>query len=326
LTVADIEIRQYSCPVATVRTKRLARRDLVPLALAAACWGLGTVVAKRAIDEMAPLVVLPIQLAGSLVVLALLMRRAGLALRGSPRLLGRLGLLNPGLAYALGLIGLTSISASLYVLLWALEPMLILILAAIFLGEAVSRRFVVLSVVAAAGTALAVYDPAAGGQWAGVVLVVAGVACCAAYTVIARRWVGTADSTAQVVLAQQAHALAFALVVALLLAWAGGGTGWSTISVPAVVAALGSGLLYYTAAYWFYLGALRRVPAGLAASSFYMIPVFGLLGSFVLLGERLEPAAWAGIGIVTLAIVAIVRLPTPSGARRSAAAGDPATG
>jgi drug/metabolite transporter (DMT)-like permease len=30
----------------------VARRDLLLLALAAACWGLGTVVSKRAIDEM----------------------------------------------------------------------------------------------------------------------------------------------------------------------------------------------------------------------------------------------------------------------------------
>ena len=36
--------------------------------------------------------------------------------------LAALGVLNPGVAYALGLIGLTSITASLSVLLWALEP------------------------------------------------------------------------------------------------------------------------------------------------------------------------------------------------------------
>ena len=62
---------------------------------------------------------LPIQLAASLVVLALLMRRRGMSLRGSPAILSRLGVLNPGLAYALGLLGLGSISASLAVLLWA---------------------------------------------------------------------------------------------------------------------------------------------------------------------------------------------------------------
>ena len=60
------------------------------------------------------------------------MRRQGISFRseGSP-LLGRLGLLNPGAAYALSLLGLTTITASLSVLLWALEPLMILFLAAL---------------------------------------------------------------------------------------------------------------------------------------------------------------------------------------------------
>jgi probable blue pigment (indigoidine) exporter len=295
--------------VAHPPTRPVARRDLVLLALAAACWGLGTVVSKRAIGEMPPLVLFPIQLTSSLVVLALLMRRAGLPLLGSPRLLGRLGLLNPGLAYALGLIGLTYISASLYVLLWALEPLLILLLAGIFLDEGITRRLVLLSATAAAGMGLVVYDGSTSGQWPGVVLVLAGVACCAAYTVIARRWVATSDSTAQVVLAQQAYALAFAVVVALAAGLVGGGLRWSGVSTTALFSAVGSGLLYYAAAYWFYLSALRRVPASLAATSFYLIPVFGVIASFGLLGERLDVGQWVGVGIVVVAILSIIRLP-----------------
>ncbi|MFI5054078.1 MAG: DMT family transporter [Acidimicrobiia bacterium] len=292
-------------------TRPLARRDLLLLAAAAACWGLGTVISKRAIEEMPPLVLFPIQLASSLVVLAVLMRRSRLPLLGSPRVLGRLGLLNPGLAYALGLIGLMSISASLYVLLWALEPLLILVLAGIFLGERITRRFALLSATAAAGMALVVYDGSTSGQWPGVVLVIAGVVCCAAYTVIARRWVGTADSTAQVVLAQQAYALVLAMALALAVGLVGGDLRWSGISWAALMAAVVSGLLYYAAAYWFYLGALRSVSASLAATSFYLIPVFGLFASFALLGERLGAVEWVGVGIVALAIVSIIRLPTP---------------
>ncbi len=308
-------------------TRPFARRDLLLLALAAACWGLGTVVSKRAIGEMPPLVLFPIQLTASLVVLALLMRRAGLPLLGSPRLLGRLGLLNPGLAYALGLIGLTYISASLNVLLWALEPLLILLLAGIFLDEGITRRLVLLSAMAAAGMGLVVYDGSTSGQWPGVVLVLAGVACCAAYTVIARRWVATSDSTAQVVLSQQAYALAFAVVVALAAGLVGGGLRWSGVSTTALVSAVGSGLLYYTAAYWFYLSALRRVPASLAATSFYLIPVFGVIASFGLLGERLAVGQWVGVGIVVVAILSIIRLPARGAtATRGATARDLLTG
>ncbi len=304
----------------TVVSVSVARHDLLLLALAAACWGLGTVVSKRAIEELTPLVLFPIQLMASLVVLALLMRRAGLPLVGSPRLLARLGILNPGLAYALGLIGLTYVSASLYVLLWALEPLLILLLAGIFLDEGITRRFAFLSAIAAVGMGLVVYDPATSGQWPGILLVIAGVACCAAYTVIARRWVRTSDSTAQVVLAQQAYALVFAMGLAVAAGLVDGNLRWSGVSATALFSAVGSGLLYYAAAYWFYLSALRRVPASLAATSFYLIPVFGVVASFVLLGERLELGQWFGVGIVVVAVGSIIRLST----RVSTAASDAA--
>jgi drug/metabolite transporter (DMT)-like permease len=299
----------------------IARRDLLLLALAAACWGLGTVASKRAIVEMPPIVLFATQLAASVTVMAVVMRLRGLSLQGSPRLLSRLGILNPGLAYAFGLVGLTYISASLYVMLWALEPLLILLLAGIFLGEGISRRFVLFSALAAAGMGLVVYGPSTSGQWPGVLLVLAGIACCAAYTVIARRWVGTSDSTAQVVLAQQAYALVFAVALALAVALIGG-IRWSVVSPTGLSSAVGSGLLYYAAAYWFYLSALRRVPASLAATAFYLIPVFGLGASFALLGDRLERGQWLGVGIVVVAVVSIIRLPTP--ALRAAVSAAPA--
>ena len=55
----------------------VARRDIVALILAATCWGVGTVISKAALDEIPPFTLLPIQLAASLVLLGLLMRRQG---------------------------------------------------------------------------------------------------------------------------------------------------------------------------------------------------------------------------------------------------------
>ena len=176
----------------------VAGRDLLALIIAAGCWGLGTVISKAALDEIPPLTLLPIQLASSLVVLALLMKRQGVPFRGGPRLLGRLGLLNPGIAYALSLVGLVTVTASLSVLLWALEPLMILFLAAFFLRERITPALVALSLVAVAGMVLVVYDPASSGQAIGVALTLAGIACCAAYTVITRRFIPEARETSQV--------------------------------------------------------------------------------------------------------------------------------
>ena len=181
-------------------------------------------VSKRAIDEIPPLTLLPIQLGASLATLAVLMRwrRVPFRDRSTSPILGRLGLLNPGLAYALSLLGLASITASLSVMLWAIEPLLILFLAGWFLREQIAPSLVVLSLIAVGGMLLLIYEPAGGGSPIGVLLTLAGVACCAAYTVIARRWLPSTDSTTQVVASQQIHALAFATAL-VALAWLMGG-------------------------------------------------------------------------------------------------------
>lgn len=294
----------------------VARRDVAALVLAAVCWGTGTVISKAALDEVPPLTLLPIQLGASVAILGILMRRQGVSFRrgGSP-LLGRLGLLNPGLAYALSLIGLTMITASLSVLLWALEPLMIMALAAWFLHERITPAFVVLSLVAVAGFALIVYDPSSGSsQLVGIGLTVAGIACCAVYTVVTRRWIPEARETSQVVIAQQAHALALALVLVVIVGLAGGAIMPTALTPVGLASAVGSGALYYAGAYWFYLGALRHVPASYASVSFYLIPIVGVTAGALLLGERLDVRQWIGAVIVLGAVLAILRLPTAANA------------
>lgn len=282
-------------------------RNVLALILAAACWGTGTVVSKQAVAELAPQSLLALQLAVSVAVLLVVVRLRGERLPAGRdgRLLGRLGLLNPGLAYALSLIGLTQITASLSVLLWATEPILILALAAVVLGERIGLPLLASTVVAIAGLLLVVFDPAATGSLFGVGLTVAGVVACAVYTVATRRWLLTgADSTFGVVLAQQAYALAFAVVLVGAMAVTGQAVLPDRLSVAGLVSAVVSGLLYYALAYSFYLTALRHVRASVAAASFYLIPVFGLAGGW-LVGERLQPLQWAGGVVVVLAVAVI---------------------
>ena len=284
-------------------------RSTLALIGAAASWGIATAISKRAVDELPPLVLLAIQLSASVVALSIVMRLAHVPFRDpdAQPVLGRLGILNPGIAYLLSLIGLVSIGASVSVLLWATEPLWILALAALVLGERLVPGAVVASGVAIAGLALVV----AGGGGAiapiGVILSIAGVICCAVYTVVARRWIGTADGTAPVVLTQQAYALAVVLAGIAVVAVSGQLTigpitplGWASAIV--------SGLLYYATAYWLYLSALRELPASVASASFYLIPVFGVAASVILLGERLEPIQWVGAVVVVVAVAIVLRL------------------
>lgn len=284
----------------------IARHDLVALVLAAVCWGSGTVISKAALDEIPPLTLLAIQLAASVLLLLLVMRLQGVPLRSAgPSLLGRLGLLNPGLAYALSLLGLVTISASLSVLIWALEPLMILVLAAATLGERITPRLAVLSLAAVAGIALVVFGPATGGQFVGVALSLAGVACCAVYTVLTRRLIPGARDTSQVIVAQQAHALGLALVLVVAVGLVGGTISPSSLTPLGLASAVGSGLLYYAGAYWFYLGALRHVPASLASMAFYLIPIVGLAAGAVLLGDRLDARQWLGAIVVLAAVLGV---------------------
>lgn len=284
-----------------------ARRSAVALIIAAASWGFGTVVSKRAVEEIPPLPLLAIQLGVSAAVLAIVRRwrRAPSSGAGVPPLLARLGLLNPGLAYGLSLIGLVSISASLSVLLWATEPLMILVLARAVLGERLGAEAVPLSAVAVAGIALVVLDPDATVALPGVALTLAGVACCAVYAVAARRWVGFADSTLDAVAAQQLHALAIAVPAVAVALLAGATRLPVAVSPQGWASAVASGVLYYAVAYWLYLSALRVLPASLAATSFYLVPVFGVIGGGLLLGEGFEPRQWAGAAAVVVAVASI---------------------
>ena len=116
-------------------------RFQLSLIVAAACWGGATVISKRAVEEIEPLTLLPLELTVSVALLgtAMLIRRERVRWSPEMRRLSALGALNPGLAYALSLAGLARVEASLSVLLWALEPVLILAVAFVVLRERVPR-------------------------------------------------------------------------------------------------------------------------------------------------------------------------------------------
>ena len=151
------------------------QRGSAMLVSAAACWGAGTVITKRALGEVPPLTLLPIQLLISSVVLLGAAKVVRLRLVWSSNLgrLAALGALNPARAYSLGLLGLSHLSASMSVLLWALEPVFIVILAHVLLGEVLTPRVRLAISLAICGVLLAVYQPGTNGSILGVVLVLA---------------------------------------------------------------------------------------------------------------------------------------------------------
>jgi drug/metabolite transporter (DMT)-like permease len=179
---------------------------------------------------------------------------------------------------------------------------LIVGLAAIVIGERVRRGFVVWSALAVAGMLLVVYQPGTAGSLAGIALTLAGVVCCAVYSVLTRRLLGPLTETAPVVLVQQLYALGAVLVLLAGATVLGVQVVPEDVSSGGWLSAIGSGVLYYAAAYAAYLAALRRVPASRAAASFYLIPVFGIGGGILLLGETLAPVQLLGAAAVVVGV------------------------
>ena len=283
---------------------------VLSLVLAAASWGVGTVVSKQALDEFAPVALLVVQLTVSVLFLSTLsIRKPGPTATGRGRRRAMLlGLLNPGLSYALALVGLSTIAASTSVLIWASEPALIVLLALIVLRERLTPRLWSAIAMALAGVLLVVYAGGISGSPVGVLLTLGAVLACAVYTILARIW-AVDDAALSITLDQQTAALVFALVLAavLLLADPGqlvGATALGDISTRAWLAAIISGLLYYALAFWFYLSALRHVEASIAGSFLTLVPVFGVAAAMVT-GERLDIRQWVGAALVVGSVAVI---------------------
>lgn len=266
---------------------------------AAACWGVGTVISKHTLNGIEPFTLLTAQLLTSTAFLftVILIQRVQMAWTPEMRRLAALGVLNPGIAYALGLLGLTYITASMSVLLWATEPVLILVLAFVLLRERISVGLGVALGVAVLGVLLVVYEGGATGTLVGVSLTVAAVAACALYTVFAR-YLLVDDASIAVAGVQQAAALVFASVLfaATELLTSGSGLITSVSATTWLWAAL-SGLLYYGLAFWLYLGGLAAVSASFAGSFITLVPVFGVTAA-LFIGEQLSTRQWLGATIV----------------------------
>ena len=282
------------------------------LMLSAACWGFATVMTKGVLQGVPPLTLLVAQLLVSVTFLWLIIawRRVPVRFHKETILLSLTGLLNPGLAYTLGLLGQALTTASMSTLIWAAEPILILGLAWLTLRERMTPPLIVCAVIGVLGVTLVAGLNASTSQanfLTGNLLILAGVFCCALYSVISRRLINRLHPLLFVALQQTA---AFLLVLALwpielrqvgLSRLAGirpGLWAWAAIS----------GIVYYALAYWFYLTGLEKVPVSRASLFFNLIPVFGIGAAYVFLGERLGVIQWMGALLILGAMVGVMRL------------------
>jgi drug/metabolite transporter (DMT)-like permease len=283
------------------------------LIAAAACWGIATVVTKDLLSSIPPITLLIIQLAFSILLLWILVYFRGCHVSDKKTLLklGAAGLLTPGISYTLSLLGLSLSTVTMSTLLWASEPVLILGLAWLILREMLTLRQIFFSITAMVG---GVFIGGLGvgtvtnGILLGNLLILGGVLCCALYTVLVQ-YVRSEVDPLHIVALQQTFAFLWALVILPLELRSGTSVNLADLGFSTWFWAGFSGVVYYALAFWFYVHGLKRVNTSIAGTFINFIPIFGVSGAYLFLGERLSPMQWMGAGVILLSVFIILRGP-----------------
>ncbi|MGH7558860.1 MAG: DMT family transporter [Gemmatimonadota bacterium] len=255
------------------------------LAIVASAIGYGfiSVLIKLALEagvRPLPLVAWRFAIASLAVWLLLGLRRRPLPSRSSlPRLLWLGGLYSmDALLFTLALQWVTASTATL---VFYAYPVVVVLLAAAFLGEGLGKRRLVATGLATLGCALTAGGALRGGSVLGIVLVVLSMAALSVYIVTGRRILDRepAHGSAAVITTACAAILFAVAIVAGDVELGGGARGLALISLLAIVSTAIPITLFVVG--------LQRVEAGRAAIYSTLEPVVTVLTAAVVLDERI---------------------------------------
>lgn len=288
------------------------RQDIVVAILAmissAACWGFATVMSRDLLSSMPSARLLVIQLAGSvLFLLGLSYPNYPWRFRSRRLIKGALiGLLEPGLTYAIGLVGLSMTTAGNASVISATEPLLIVIVAWLLLGQSPGVRLLA-SISGAVGGVMLVswtgFSTRGDTALAGDALIVLATLFAASYVILSSR-IAPDFPAATLASAQQIVGLTFAVVVFSGLSLAGQVQGsFTDISLWFFGYAALSGIVQYGLAFWLYLIGLKSLSASTAGLWLTLVPVFGIVGAWVCLDEIPSTMTLVGAALIVTAVI-----------------------
>ncbi|MDE2334189.1 MAG: DMT family transporter [Rhodospirillales bacterium] len=264
-------------------------------------WGLSIPATKFGVMAMPAILVTTFRYATAAPFFAFLAWRGPRpALRDLIRLaiLGMIGIDGGQVAQALGV---ARTPASVATVLSSTIPILVAVLAAWRLHQALRPIHVVGLLLAATGVGVIAFahGSAAGAGLAGVVLMLLSALAVAVYYVLA------AEMSARLPAASIAAWSSLFGTVPLLVAmpW----LGHATPTAVGVASVLYLGLLVTVAGVWIWFVVLRLVPARIAAGTQYIQPVIGVAASAMLFGDRLGTGFYAGAALVLAGIALVAR-------------------
>ncbi|MBP2231500.1 drug/metabolite transporter (DMT)-like permease [Azospirillum agricola] len=234
-----------------------------------------------------------------------------------------LGVLGQGISGAVVYYGLAHTSATNASLIYATSPVMVLAIAAVWLGEAIRPRQAAGILVAMAGVLVILtrgdLDALLHLSFnIGDLQVLAGAISWSVFTILLRQSRG---GPLPVMTSFAANALVGVLVLTPFYAW-------ETLAVRPVpftvhtMLSIGSVALFASVlAFIAYQRTIALMGAAQASTALYLSPLWAALGSWLLLGEGLEPFHLAGVALV-LPGVALATLPARPGAPAPEATAD----
>ena len=226
-----------------------------------------------------------------------------------------LGIANNALYLGLGYTGLQTVSAGLGGLIVSANPVFTAVLAAAFLGEALTWRKVTGLLLGIAGVGFIVWHRMSVGtdDWHGILFTLASLASIVAGTILFKvlapkgsLWVGNG--------VQNLSAGIVLLPFAFTLADAGDIVPSARLLGAFAFLVLGGSILAYLL--WFHL--LKVCGATAASAYHFLMPPLGMLFAFLVLGEHVEFRDLLGIIPVALGIYLVTRPAAPASTGRSA--------
>lgn len=283
--------------------------NTLPLAIALFCllWSFAFVAGKIGVTDCPPLILLAARfsLAGILIlgISALRSEQWDLSWRDAT-VFAVLGVANNALYLGLGYTGLKTVSAGLGGLIVSANPVFTAMLAALFLGEAMTLRKVAGLLLGIAGVTFIVWHRMSIGtdDWHGILFTLASLVSIVVGTILFKMlaprgslWIGNGIQNVAGGLAVIPFAFTFASVGDIVPS--------ARLAGAFAFLVLGGSILAYLL--WFHL--LKVCGATAASAYHFLMPPLGMLFAFLVLGEHVEFRDLLGIVPVALGIYLVTR-------------------
>ena len=276
--------------------------------LSSLSWGFGISAVKHALGYLPPAYLLLVQLVFSALVIAILaaIERPQCPSARQTFLGAATGVLEFGLGYGVGTIGLYLTTASNTSLISTTESFFVLLLAWLILREPMTRVMALCGIAAAVGLVMVVAPDMSHSRLtllSGDGLLLLQYFCGGLYAIVSRRIVA---GIAPLVLCAIQFAAGSVFVIALVaVAQALGIIGGRTAT--ALTWAFISAMLQFALPFWLHLVALRHMPASIFSFFLALVPVFGVVGAMLFLGERLSAIQIVGGVLLVGALLPVAR-------------------